>query len=96
MIASKVTPPVEEEGVEVEGAEEVGGATVLNCLEHSCASLCLTVAVSMAPITWKWSEKGKGTCDSRREDELFMGCRIPKHIYDGKNKIRGKIYSKML
>ena len=28
MITSRVTPPVEEEGVEVDGAEGVGGAAV--------------------------------------------------------------------
>ena len=60
MIALRVTPPVEEERVEVDGAKEVGGATVLKRLEHSYASLRLTVVVSMAHITWKWSEIGKG------------------------------------
>ena len=34
--------------------------------------------------------------DSIREDELIMGRRIPIHIYDRKNEIRGKIYTKML
>ena len=61
MIASRVTPPVEEEGVELEGAEEVGGATVPDRLAYSCASLHLTIAVSMTHMTWKWSEMGKGT-----------------------------------
>ena len=56
MTVSRVTPPVEEEGAKVEGAEEVGRTAVLNRLERSCASLCLTVAVSMAHMTWKWSE----------------------------------------
>ena len=28
MIASSVTPPIEEKGAEVDGAEEVGGAVV--------------------------------------------------------------------
>jgi len=60
MIASKVTPPTEEEGAEVNGAEEVGGVAVLDRLERSCASLHLTVAVSMAHMIWKWSETGKG------------------------------------
>ena len=36
------------------------------------------------------------TRDSRREDELITGCRIPIYVYDGNNKMRGKIYSKML
>ena len=28
MMASRVTPPAEEEGAEVDGAEEAGGATI--------------------------------------------------------------------
>ena len=61
MIALRVTPPVEEEGAEVDGVEGVGGATNLDHLEHSYALLRLIVAVLMAHITWKWSEMGKGT-----------------------------------
>ena len=61
MIVSRVTPPAEEEGAEVDGAEGVGGATDLNRLEHSCALLHLTVVASMAYITWKWSNMGMGT-----------------------------------
>ena len=60
MITSRVTPPVEEERVEVDGAEGVGGAAVPDRLERSCTSLHLMVAVSMAHITWKWLEMGKG------------------------------------
>jgi len=60
MIASRVTPTTEEEGAEVDGAEEVGGATDPDRLERNCTSLHLTVAASMAYITWKWSETGKG------------------------------------
>ena len=30
------------------------------------------------------------------EDELIMGRRIPVYIYDGKNEMRGKIYSEIL
>ena len=61
MIASRVTPLVEEKGLEVDGAEGVGGATDPDRLEHSCALLRLTVAASMTHITWKWSETRKGT-----------------------------------
>ena len=45
----------------MDGAEGVGGAADLDRLERSYASLCLMVATSMAHITWKWSEMGKGT-----------------------------------
>ena len=48
MIVLIVTPSVEEEGAEVDGAEEMGGIADLNRLKRSCASLCLTVAMSMA------------------------------------------------
>ena len=51
MIASRVTPPAEEEGAEVYGAEGMGGATNLDRLERSCTSLHLTVVASMAHIT---------------------------------------------
>ena len=61
MIASKVTPLAEEEGAEVDGAEEVRGVANSDCLERNCTSPCLTVAASIAPIMWKWSNKGKGT-----------------------------------
>ena len=61
MIASRVTPATEEEGEKVDRAKGVGGAVDLDRLERSYASLRLTVAVSMAHITWKWSETRKGT-----------------------------------
>ena len=41
-------------------AEGVGGVADLDFLEHSCASFRLTVAASIAPMTWKWSDTGKG------------------------------------
>ena len=55
MMASRVTPPVEDEGAEVVGVVEARGATVSVYvrLEQSWASLRLTVAVSMAPIMEK-------------------------------------------
>ena len=61
MITSRVKPLVEEEGAEMDEAEGVGGATDLDHLECSYASLRLTVAVSMAHIKWKWLETKKGT-----------------------------------
>ena len=60
MITSRVTPPAKEKEAEVDGAEGVGGAADLDCLEQNYALLHLTVAASIAPITWKWSNKGKG------------------------------------
>ena len=45
----------------MDGAGEAGGIAVLDRLECSCALLCLMVATSMAHMTWKWSEMGKGT-----------------------------------
>ena len=61
MMFSRVTLPVDEEGVDVDGAEEDGGIAIPDRLEPSCASLHLTVAASIAHMTWKWSEMGKGT-----------------------------------
>ena len=52
MIASRVTPPAEDEGAKVDGAVEAGGAvvSVWGYLERSCAILRLMVAASMAHI----------------------------------------------
>ena len=52
MIASRVTPPAEDEGAEVDGAVEAGGAvvSVWGYLERSCAILRIMVAASMAHI----------------------------------------------
>ena len=60
MKASRVTPPTEVKGVEVDEAEGVGGVIILDCLDRNCTSLRLMVAASMAHITEKWSETGKG------------------------------------
>ena len=61
MMASSVTPPAEEEGEEVDGAVEAGGAvvSVRGYLKQSCARLHLTVAASMAHIYEKWGDSGK-------------------------------------
>ena len=61
MMSSRVTPLVEEEGADVDGAEKVEGAIDPDCLHRNYASLCLTVATSIAPITEKWLDKEKGT-----------------------------------
>ena len=61
MMSLRVTPPIEEEGADVDGAIEARGIAVLDHLEHSYTSLRLTIAKAMAHMTWKWSETGKGT-----------------------------------
>ena len=60
MMASKVTPPTEDEGAEVDGAVEDGGAAISGrgYLERSYARLHLTVAASMAHINVKWGDLG--------------------------------------
>ena len=63
---SKVTPPAEEEGAEVDGAEEVGGAANPDRLDRNYASLRLMVATSIAPMIEKWSDAGKGTKKGRK------------------------------
>ena len=59
MIASRVKPLAKVEGAKVDGAEGVEGVADLDRLERNYASLRLTVAASIAPITCKWSDKGK-------------------------------------
>ena len=66
MMSLSDTSLVEEEGADVDGveqdrAEREGGAAESDCHDVNCASLCLTVAASMAHMTKKWSKKGKGT-----------------------------------
>ena len=61
MMSLSVTPLVEDEGVDVDGVEGVGGAVIPDRLNRNYASLCLIVAESMAHITEKCSDKGKGT-----------------------------------
>ena len=61
MMSSRVTSPIEEEEANVDGAVEAEGITVPDRLKHSCASLRLTIVASMAHMTWKWTEMGKGT-----------------------------------
>ena len=55
MMASRVTPPIEDEGVEVDGAIEAGGVVVFvwGSLSLSYASLRLTVVAFMTFITMK-------------------------------------------
>ena len=60
MMFSRVTPLVEEEGANVDRAIEAGGIAVPNRLKRSYALFCLMVVASMAHMTWKWSETGKG------------------------------------
>ena len=45
----------------MDGAKGVGGVADSDCLLCSCVSLRLTIAASMAHMTWKWSDTGKGT-----------------------------------
>ena len=66
MMSPSDTLIVEEEGADVDGAElegarREGGAAESNCRDLKCTSLCLTVTASMAHMTEKWSEEGKGT-----------------------------------
>ena len=44
----------------MDGAIVARGIAIPDHLERSYASLRLTVVASMAPISWKWSEMGKG------------------------------------
>ena len=55
MIASSVTPPAEDNGAEVDGVVEAGGAVVCvwGCLGLSYAALRLAVAAFMSPIMEK-------------------------------------------
>ena len=60
MMASSVTPLVEDEGTKVDGAIEAGGAavSVRGYLERSYAKLLLMVAASMVHMKVKWKDLG--------------------------------------
>ena len=60
------TSPLEDEGLDVDGAnrdgiEQEGGVADPDCLDLNCALLRLTVAASMAHIKEKGSDARKGT-----------------------------------
>ena len=61
MMSPNDTSLVEEEGADVDrdGAGRVE-ATEFVCHDLNCTLLCLTVAASMAHMTWKGSDMGKG------------------------------------
>ena len=93
MTTLRVTPPADEKGADVEGAEEVGGAAV-SIYDHfgrSWASLRLTIAAFMAHMTEKMRRRGirdkkmaKYPRDSQRKNEIITGRYIPIDIYEGK------------
>ena len=60
MMASRVTPPTEEEGAEMDGVEDVERVTVLvrGRFGQSWASLYLTVTVSMTHMVGKCGDSG--------------------------------------
>ena len=66
MMSPSDTSLEEYEGADVDGAnrdeaEQEGGAAKSVCCDLNCTSLRLTVAASMAHMTKKWVEEGKGT-----------------------------------
>ena len=86
------TSLVEEEGADVEGDQD--GAAESNCCDLNYALLRLTVAGSMAHMTKKWSEEGKGTEKLHKIRIIAEGkmglSRVAvssKHIYNRKNKM---------
>ena len=60
MMASRVTPPAEDKGVEVDGAVEAGGAaiSIRGCLGRSCEILRLTIVALVAHMNVKWGDSG--------------------------------------
>ena len=101
-MSPRVTPLIEEEEADVDGAEEVGGVADPDRLDRNCASLHLMIAASITPIIEKWTDKGKGTKKWRKilmivERKMSLS-RVAEslYIYDRKNEMRRKIYTKML
>ena len=66
MMSLSDTSLVEEEGADVDGANQngvewEGGPDESDCRNLNCTSLRLMIAAPMANMTEKWSEEGKGT-----------------------------------
>ena len=69
---------VEQEGVDVDGADRdvaewEGRAVESDCRDLNYALLCLMIAASMAHMTEKWLEKGKGTKKWHKIREIDEG-----------------------
>ena len=65
MMSPSDTLLVKEEGADVDGAkrdgaEQEGGAAESDCRDLNCTLPHLTIAASMAHMTEKWAEEGKG------------------------------------
>ena len=69
----------------MDGAEGVEVAVDPDCLECSCASLRLTIPASIAPMTGKGSEEGKGTSKWRKSLVIAEGkmslSRVAESLY---------------
>ena len=85
MIAFRVTPSVEEEGIEVDGAKRVGVVVNPDRLECSYSSLHLTIPASIAPMTGKGLEERKGTSKWRKSLVIAEGkmslSRVAESLY---------------
>ena len=104
MVVASVTPPLEEEGVEVDGAEKAKGVTV------SVQPLWLKLGRALSNgyhtdgthdgEVGRLGIRDKGVAndphDSRRKDKLIMGCHIHIDIYKGEYEMRGKVNGKLL
>ena len=78
MMSPSVTSPIEEEGADEDGAErdgveQEGKVAESDYRDLNCASLCLMIAASMAHMTEKWSEEGKGTKKWRKISVIAEG-----------------------
>ena len=91
MMASSVTPPAEEEGVEVDGAVEAGGVTVC---DWGCSRTPLngssvngTNKRKMRRLMIGDRKVAKEPRDSGRKDELIMSRRVLIDIYKKEYKV---------
>ena len=99
MMSPSDTSLEEEEGADVDGAdqdraEREGGATEADYCDLNCTLLRLTIMMSMAHITEKRSEEGKGTEKWHKihviaewKNELITGSCIRIQIHKRKNKM---------
>ena len=91
-MASRVTPPAEDEGAKVDGVVEAGGV-VISVQRPPRSKLCLAPSNGSSVYGTHHEEMRrngkrnrkmvKKPCNSRRKNELIMGRHIPTDIYEG-------------
>ena len=104
MVVASVIPPLEEEGVEVDGAEKAKGVTVSVRLLRLKLGRALSNGYNTDGThdgeVGRLGIRDKGVAndphDSQRKDKLITSYYIFIDIYEGEYEMKGKVNSKVL